>query len=64
MATAGHRHLLAAVGVGAPAPDVAPIVTPEAAIAVLRVAPDAWVVLATGTDRIAAAPGAAVRLGG
>ena len=53
VATAGHRHLLAAVGVGAPAPDLAPIVTPEATVAVLPVAPDAWVVLATGTDRVA-----------
>jgi urease accessory protein len=53
VATAGHRHLLAAVGVGAPAPDLAPIVTPDAAVAVLPVAADAWVVLATGTDRIA-----------
>ena len=37
--TAGrHRHLLAAIAVGRPAPDAAPVVTPDVAAAVLAVA--------------------------
>ena len=51
MTTGGHRHLLAAVAVGTPAPDVAPIVSPAVALAVLPVAADAWVVLAAGASR-------------
>jgi len=51
--TGAHRHLLAAVAVGSPAPPIAPAVSADAAVAVLPVADDAWVVLATGVDRVA-----------
>jgi urease accessory protein len=49
--TGGHRHLLAALAVGLAVPDAAPIVGAEVALAVLPVAPDAWVLLATGRSR-------------
>jgi urease accessory protein len=48
-----HRHLLAAVTVGTPAPQRAPVVSDDAAAAVLAIAPDAWVLLAVGADRVA-----------
>ena len=51
--TGAHRHVLAAIAVGPPCPVVAPIVSADAAVAVLRIADDAWVVLATGVDRVA-----------
>lgn len=51
--TGSHRHLLAAVAVGSPCPDLAPVVSADASFAVLPVADDAWVVLATGADRVA-----------
>jgi urease accessory protein len=47
----GHRHVLAAVAVGPPMPEAAPQVGADAAVAVLEVAPDAWVLLATGASR-------------
>jgi urease accessory protein len=49
--TGHHRHLLAAVAVGCATPDVAPVVAPDVAVAVLAVAADAWVVLAVGASR-------------
>jgi urease accessory protein len=51
--TGPHRHVLAAIAVGPACPVIAPIVATDAAVAVLRVADDAWVVLATGVDRVA-----------
>jgi urease accessory protein len=47
----GHRHLLAAITVGRPAPETPPAVTADVAAAVLAVAPDAWVVLVAGSSR-------------
>ena len=55
---------LAAVAVGTPAPDVAPIVSPAVALAVLPVAADAWVVLAAGAVAAGGAPGAGDRPAG
>jgi urease accessory protein len=46
-----HRHLLAAIAVGRPAPDGTPVVTADVAAAVLAVAPDAWVVLVAASSR-------------
>jgi urease accessory protein len=50
---AHHRHVLAAVAVGVPVPVHPPVVERDAAAAVLAVAPDAFVVLASGVDRVA-----------
>jgi urease accessory protein len=50
--TAGqHRHLLAAIAVGRPAPAAVPLVTDDVAAAVLTVDADAWVVLAAAVSR-------------
>ena len=50
--TAGrHRHLLAAIAVGRPVPDAAPVVTADVAAAVLGVAADAWIVLVAASSR-------------
>jgi urease accessory protein len=51
VAAGRHRHLLATIAVGHPTPDVAPVVEPDLAMAVLAVAADAWVVLAAGASR-------------
>jgi urease accessory protein len=48
-----HRHLLAVISVGTPAPTSPPRIDHDAAVAVLGVAPDAWVLLAVGADRVA-----------
>ena len=47
----GHRHLLAAIAIGRPPPDTAPIVTPDVAAAVMTMAPDAFVVLVAASSR-------------
>jgi urease accessory protein len=63
MVTVGaHRHLLATVVVGRGCPDRPPIVGPDAAAAVLRLAPDAWLLLATGATRTSVACAAAAQL--
>ncbi len=49
--TGGHRHLLAALAVGLAVPDAPPVVGADGAVAVLAVAADAWVLLATGPSR-------------
>jgi len=46
-----HRHLLAAIAVGRPTPDTAPIATPDVAAAVMTMAPDAFVVLVAASSR-------------
>lgn len=51
--TGSHRHVLAAIAVGSPCPMLPPVVATDAAVAVLAVADDAWVVLAAGADRVA-----------
>lgn len=51
--TGAHRHLLAAIAVGAPPPSFPTVVSGAVAVAVMEVADDAWVVLAAGVDRVA-----------
>jgi hypothetical protein len=51
VAAGRHRHLLAAIAIGRPVPDAAPVVSADVAGAVLAVAADAWVVLVAASSR-------------
>jgi hypothetical protein len=51
--TGSHRHVLVAIAVGSPCPAASPIVNDAAAVAVLQVTDDAWMLLAAGVDRVA-----------